>query len=96
MRTARFPSSKRGRGGWGYGQAIIIFYGLMLLLKFPGTDRGQMRTYVTDYHYTRQLFYTFSDKKEIELPISDWLDGLQKTVRASIQKQTKEQESEGK
>ena len=55
-----------------------------------------MRTYVADYQYTRQLFYTSSDKKEIELPISDWLDGLQKTVRASIQKQTKEQESEGK
>ena len=55
-----------------------------------------MRSYVAEYQYIRQLFYTYSDKEEIELPISDWLDGLQKTVRASIQKQTKEQESEGK
>ena len=44
-----------------------------------------MRSYVAEYQYIRQLFYTYSDKEEIELPISDWLDGLQKTVRASIQ-----------
>ena len=36
----------------------------------------------------------FSEKKEVELSLNDWLDGIQKTVRNSMQ-EAKDKESEG-
>ena len=34
-------------------------------------------------------------EKEVELSVNDWLDGIQKTVRSSIQ-EAKDRESQGK
>ena len=37
----------------------------------------------------------FCSEKEVELSVNDWLDGIQKTVRSSIQ-EAKDRESQGK
>lgn len=37
---------------------------------------------------------SFSDEKEVDLSLTDWLDGLQKTVKNSIQ-QHRDKESQG-
>ena len=43
---------------------------------------------------TMLCFYPQRGKKSVELSLSDWLDGIQKTVKASI-KEAKDKESEG-
>ena len=46
---------------------------------------------VTLYHHPALCF----SQKEVELSVNDWLDGIQKTVRSSIQ-EAKDRESQGK
>ncbi len=41
------------------------------------------------------MYCDCSEKKSVELSINDWLDGIQKTVRASI-KEAKDKKSEGR
>ena len=36
----------------------------------------------------------FSERKEVDLSLNDWLDGIQKTVQASV-REAKDEESEG-
>ena len=47
---------------------------------------------ITSDHDTPVLCYS---QKEVELSVNDWLDGIQKTVRSSIQ-EAKDRESQGK
>ena len=44
--------------------------------------------------FDNNLVITFSSRKVIDLSLNDWLDGLQKTVRCSIQEH-QDKESEG-